>query len=286
VLASTTNTRYPSNYELQYHTPPAYPQLTYRRTCYRNALLHITGLPSFSLLASISYELLVCPHSPRWPTRTRCSSALILLVGQHLVPVGRRPSFSTLAYCSYASLVGTHSPRRPTAPTRRSFDLIFADLHSDVWQKHRVRYRWPTSRACCSFDLIFADLRSDVWQKRRVRYWWPTSRTCCSFLLIRRAGLLVRVSRLPSFSLLANISYLLLIGPHSLRWPTARTRSASALILPYLLLVCVARLPLFSSLAYILYELLVCPYSPRWSTSSTRCSSALMRRRMYPVRRD
>jgi len=283
-------------------------------------------------VAYISYVLLVCPHSPRWPTRTRCSSALILLVGQHLVPVARGPSFSTLAYCSYASLVGTDSPRRPTASTRRSFDLIFADLLSDVWQKHRVRHRWPTSSTSCSFvlirragplvrvarlpsfsllanisyrllvgphsprcptsptrcsfDLHFANLRSDVWQKRRVRHRWPTSRTCCSFVLIRRAGLLVRVARLPSFSLLANISYLLLVSPHSLRWPTVRTRSASALILPYLLLVYVARLPLFSSLAYILYELLVCPYSPRWSTSCTRCSSALMRCRMCPVRRD
>ena len=120
-------------------------------------------------MAYISYVLLVYPHSPRWPTCTRCSSAFILLVGQHLVPVARRPSFSTLAYCSYTSLVGTHSACRPTAPTRHSFDLIFADLHLDVWQKHRVRYWWPTSRACCSFDLIFADLHSDVWQKHRVR---------------------------------------------------------------------------------------------------------------------
>jgi len=155
--------------------------------------------------------LLVYPHSPRWPTRTRCSSALILLVGQHLVPVARRPSFSTPAYCSYASLVGTHSPRRPTAPTRCSFDLIFADLHSDVWQKHRVRHRWPTSRACCLFDLIFADLHSDVSQKHCVRHRWPTSRTCCSFVLIRRAGLLLRVARLPSFSTLLYCSYAYLV---------------------------------------------------------------------------
>jgi len=201
--------------------------------------------------------LLVCPHSPRWPTRTRCSSALILLVGQHLVPVARRPSFTTLAYCSYMSLIGSDSPCRPTAPTRRSFDLIFADLHSDVWQKHRVRYlrptsstscsfvlihrtgplvrvarlpsfsllanisyrllvgphspRCPTSPTRCSFDLHLANLRSDVWQKRRVRYRWPTSRTCCSFVLIRRAGLLLRVAHLPSFSTLAYCSYAFLV---------------------------------------------------------------------------
>jgi len=50
----------------------------------------------------------------------------------------------------------------------------------------------------------FADLHSDVWQKHRVRHRWPTSRTRCSFVLIRRAGPLIRVARLPSFSLLAN----------------------------------------------------------------------------------
>jgi len=397
VLASTTNTRYPSHYEFQYYTPPVYPQLTYRRTHYRNALLRITGLPSFfslasisyallicphspcwptsrtgcssglihladlplipvahlrsflsltyfsyallvchhsprwpssrtrcsfvlirrarllvrvahlptlsllanisyrllvgphsprwptsrtrslsvlilladlnlvviahlpsiSSLASISYALIVCPHSPRWPTCTCCLSALILLVIQYLVPVARRPLFSTLAYCSYVSLVGTHSPSRPTAPTRRSFDLIFADLHSDVWQRYRFRHRWPTSiTSCpfvlircagplvriarlptfsllanisywllvgphsprcptsptrCSFDLHFANLLSDVWQKRHIRYQWPTSRTCCSFVLIRRAGLLLRVARLPSFSTLVYCSYPFLV---------------------------------------------------------------------------
>jgi len=397
VLVSTTNTRYPSHYELQYYTPPAYPQLTYRRTRCRNALLRITGLPSFSSLASISYALLVCPHSPCWPTsrtgcssglihladiplipvahqrsflslayfsyvllvcrysprwppsrtrcwfvlihhagllvrvarlpsfsllatisyrllvgpdsprwptyrmrfssvlilladlhlvvvarlpsissltsisyvllvcphspqwpiRTRCSSALILLVGQHLVPVARRPLFSTLAYCSYVSLIGTHSPRRPTAPTRRSFHLIFADLHLDVWQKHCVRHRWPTSS------------------------------TSCSFVLIRRAGPLVCVARLPSFSLLANISYWLLVGPHSPRcptsstrclfdlhfanlrldvwqkrrvryqWPTSCTCCSFVLIRHSGLLLGVARLPSFSMLAYCSYAFLV-----------------------------
>jgi len=163
-------------------------------------------------VAYISYVLLVCPHSLRWPTRTRCSSPLILhpgllllhvtclssilltyvrtcgrnavlgIAGLHLVRVARLSSFAALAY-SYTVLVCPHSPRWRTAPTRFSFDLVFADLHSDVWQKRRVRHRWPTSRMCCSF------------------------------VLIRRAGLLVRVARLPSFSTLAYCSYALLVRP-------------------------------------------------------------------------
>jgi len=147
VLASTTNTDDPSHYELQYYTPPAYPQLTYRRTRYKNALLRITGLPSFSLLASISYALLVCPDSPCWSTsRTGCSSGLIHLTYLPLIPVAHLRSFLSLAYFSYALLICCHSPR------------------------------------------------------------WPPSRMRCSFVFIHRAGLLVRVARLPSFSLLANIS--------------------------------------------------------------------------------
>jgi len=223
-------------------------------------------------VAYISYVLLVCPHSPRWSTRMHCSSALILLVGQYLVPVARRPSFSTLAYCSYPSLVGTHSPRRPTALTHRSFDLIFADLHSDVWQKHCVRHRWPTSRACCLFDLIFADIHSDVWQKHRVSHRWPTSRTCCSFVLIRRAGLLLCIARLPSFSTLAYCSYrfewfdLVFADLHSdvwqtrrvrHRWPTSRICCSFVLIRHASLLLRVAHLPSFSTLAYCSYALLV-----------------------------
>ena len=250
--------------------------------------------------------LLVCPHSPRWPTRTRCSSALIVhagllllrvarltsilltyvrtcgrnavlgIGGLHHVRVARLSSFAALAY-SYALLVCPHSPCWRTAPTRFSFDLVFADLHSDVWQKRRVRRRWPTSR------------------------------TCCSFVYIRRAGLLVHVARLPSFSLLANISYRLLVGPHSPRWLTLPTRRSSAFILQagllllrvarltsFLLtyirtfgrntvlgigglhLVRVARLPSFSLLANISYRLLVGLHSPRWPTAPTRCSFDLV----------
>jgi len=174
-------------------------------------LVRITRLPSFSLLASISYWLLVSPHSPCWLTVPTCRSlALILHVGLlllcvarltsflltyirtfgrntvlgigglHLLPVARLSSFATLAY-SYALLTCPHSPRWRTALTHFSFDLVFADLHSDVWQK------------------------------RRVRHWWPTSRMCCSFVLIRCAGLLVHVAHLPSFSTLAYCSYALLV---------------------------------------------------------------------------
>jgi len=222
-------------------------------------------------VAYISYVLIVCSHSPHWATLKRCSSALILhagvlllrvsrlssflptyirtfgrnavlgIGGLHHVRVARLSSFAVLAY-SYALLVCPHSPRWRTAPTRFLLDLVFADLHSDVWQKCRVRHPWRTSRTCCSFvlirraglllriarlphsprwrtaptrfscDLIFADLHSDVWKKRRVRHRWPISHsTCCSFVLICRASLLLRIARLPSFSTLAYYSYAFLV---------------------------------------------------------------------------
>ena len=248
------------------------------------------------------YVLLVCPHSRCLPTRTCCSSALILhagllllrvarltsflltyvrtcgrnvvlgITGLHLVPVACLSSFAALAY-SYVLLICPHSPR------------------------------WHTAPMCFSFDLVFADLHSDVWQKRRVRHRWPTSRTCCSFVHIRRAGLLVPIAHLPSFSSLANISYRLLVGPHSPFWLSVPMRRSLALILhPGLLflhvahltsfllthirtfgrntvlgigglhLVHVARLPSFSLLANISYRLLIGPHSPRWPTAPTHCS--------------
>jgi len=268
--------------------------LTYIRTFGRNTVLgigslHLVRVARLCSIAALahSYVLLVCPHSPCWPTsRTGCSSALIphtvLLLrrvarlisilltyirtcgrnallgisGLHLVRVARLSSFAALAY-SYVLLFCPHSPHWRTAPARFSFDLVFADLHSDMWQKRRVRHQWPKSRTCCSFvhircagllvrfarlpsfsllanisyrllvgphsprcptsltrcsfDLHFANLCSDVWQKRRVRHRWPTSRTCCSFVLIRRADLLLRVARLPSFSTLVYGSYAFLV---------------------------------------------------------------------------
>jgi len=100
--------------------------------------------------------------------------------GLHLVRVARLSSFAMLAY-SYALLVCPRSPYWRTAPTRFLFDLVFADLHLDVWQKRRVRHRWSTSP------------------------------TCCSFVLIRGAGLLLHVARLPSFSMLVYCSYTFLV---------------------------------------------------------------------------
>ena len=194
-------------------------------------------------MAYFSYAFLLQPHC--WPpSRTRCSSGLILLADLHLIRVAHLPSFSTVAYFSYAFLLRPHSPRCPTSRTRFSFDLVFADLHSDVWQKRCVRHRWPTSR------------------------------TCRSFVLIRRAGLLVHVARLPSFSSLAYLSYAFRGCSHSLL-TTARTRSSFALILLAGLLVRVARLPYFSSLAYLSYAFRVCSHSPS-PTARTRCSFDLI----------
>jgi len=148
--------------------------------------------------------------------RTFGRNTMLGIGGLHLVRVARLPSLSLLANISYRLLVGPHSPSWPTAPTRCSFDLVFADLHSDLWQKRHVLHRWPTSR------------------------------TCCSFVLIRRAGPLVRLARPPSFSLLAYLSYAFRICSHS-PLPTARKHCSSALILPlfsslayilYALLVC------------------------------------------------
>ena len=148
----------------------------------------------------------VWPHSPRWPTsRTRCSSAFILHAGLNLVRAARLASFSFL----------------PTATTRFSFDLITADLRSDVCLKRRVRHHLPTSHTCCSSDFIrLADLH------------------------------LLDVPCLPSFSSLANIVNALPVWPHSPRWPTSRTCCSSALILlAGLNLVRAARLASFSLLA-------------------------------------
>jgi len=147
------------------------------------------------------YVLLVCPHSPRWPTPTCYSSALILLVGQHLVPVARRPSFFMLAYCSYIG---------------RNTVLGIGGLHL-------VRIARLSSFAVLiySYSLLVCP-HSPC---------WPISHTGCSSALILHTGLLlVHVAHLPSFSLLASISYALLVCPHLPRWPTG-TRCSSALIL-------------------------------------------------------
>ena len=93
-------------------------------------VVHVTETPCYASLANFSYALLVCTHSPRWPTsRTCCSSGLILLAGLPLVPVARLHSFSSRSYISYALLVWPHSPHWPTTRTRCSSALIpFAGL--------------------------------------------------------------------------------------------------------------------------------------------------------------
>jgi len=181
----------------------------------RVEIIHTTNLCTAHLS---SYTLQKRPVTHHWPTsRSHCSSAVILLAGQHLVRLACLASFSLLA----------------TATIR------------------------------CSFDLITADLRSDVCYKRRVRHHWPTSHTRCSSAVILLAGLhLVRVARLPSFSSPDNISYALHVWPHSPHRPTSRTRCSSCLILlTEFHLIRVAHLPSFFSLAYISCALLVLPHS-------------------------
>jgi len=114
-----------------------------------------------------------------------------------------------------------------------------------------------------------------MWQKHRVRHQWPTSRTYCSFVLIRHAGPLVRIACLPSFSLLAYLSYTFHICSHS-PLPTAHTRYSSALtLLVGQHLVPVARRPSFSTLAYCSYAFRVCSLSPL-PTARMHYSSALI----------
>ena len=250
-------------------------------------------------MAYISYVLLVCPHSPRWPTLTRCSSAHILhagllllrvtrltsflltyirtcgrnamlgITGLHLVRVARLSSFAALAY-SYALLVCPHSLHWPTTPTCCSFDLIFADLRSDVWQKHRVRHHWPTSRTCCSSALILHAGVLLLRVSRLTSFLLTYIRTYGRNAVLGIGGLhLVRVAHLSSFAVLAY-SYALLVCPHSPHWPTAPTRCSFDLIFADL------RSDMWQKrLAYISYVLLVCPHSPRRPTR-TRCSSALI----------
>jgi len=146
--------------------------LTYIRTFGRNTVLGIGGLHLMRVARLTSFLMTYIRRFGR--------NTVLDIGGLHLVRVARLSLFAALAY-SYVLLVCPQSPCWPTAPSRCSFDLVFAHLHSDVWQKHGVWHRWPTSH------------------------------TCCSFVLIRHAGLLVRVARLPSYSTLAYCSYALLV---------------------------------------------------------------------------
>jgi len=123
-------------------------------------------------------------------------------------------------------------------------------------------------------NLRTAHLSSYTLQKPHVTHDWPTSSTRCSSAVILLAGLhlvriarlalfssltihLVGVPRLPSFSLPDNISYALLVWPHSPCWPLllrtslpqtyVRTFARNAMLgITCLLLVRVARLLSFS----------------------------------------
>jgi len=120
-------------------------------------LVRVARLSSFTAMA-YSYSLLVCPHSPSWPTSyTGCLLALILhagllllrvacltsflltyirtcgrnavfrIGGLHLVHVSRLSSFAVLAH-SYALLVFPHSPCWPTSSMRSVSALILPYL--------------------------------------------------------------------------------------------------------------------------------------------------------------
>ena len=148
----------------------------------------------------------------------RCSSAVILLAGLHLVGIPYLPSFSWLTYISYALLVRPHSPCWPQL-LRTSLPLTYV-------------------RTCARNAVlgITGLLLVDVAR-------------LASFL----ADLyLVRDARLLSFSSLAYISYALHLWPHSPRRLTSRRRSSSAVILlAGQHLVRVPHLASFSSLTYI-----------------------------------
>jgi len=98
--------------------------LTYIRTFGRNTVLGIGGLHLVRVARLTSILLTYI--------RTFGRNTVLGIGGLHLVRVARLSSFAALAY-SYALLVFPHSPRWRTAPTRFSLDLVFADLHSDVW---------------------------------------------------------------------------------------------------------------------------------------------------------
>ena len=161
--------------------------------------------------------MLVCCHSPHWPTSdTHCTSGLILLAGLPLVGIPCLPSFSSLTYLLYGLLVWL---------------ILLTDLHL-VGIRHlpsfslldNISYMlpvWPHSH-CWPLLLRVASLTS-----------LPQTyvRTCARNAVLGITGLLlVRVARLASFladlyhvrvaclllfTSLAYISYALLVWPHS-----------------------------------------------------------------------
>jgi len=253
------------------------------------------------------YVLQACLHSPRWPpSRMRCSTALILLVSQHLVPVARPASFTLLTYHSYWLLVCSHSFRWPTSRTRCSFAIILlAGLHlirvAPLSSFAVLAYSyallvcpyspcWPTSRTGCSSALILHIVLLLRLVARLTSILLTYVRTCGRNAMLGISGLhLVRVARLSSFAMLAY-SYALLVCPRSPYWRTAPTRFLFDLVLLTYIWTCgrntvlgisglhllrVARLSSFAALAYS-YTLLVCPRSPCWCTAPTHFSFYLV----------
>jgi hypothetical protein len=161
------------------------------------------------------------------------------------------------AYFSDALLV--RPPRCRTSPTSCSFVLIYADIHSDMWQGLLL-----VPVACpASFSLAYFSHALLLCSPPRR----PISRTpCLSAFLV---GLLLRVACLVS-SLAYFLNALFVYPPC---WP-ASTRCLCSL-LASLLLECVGCPPCTFSLAYF-YVLLVWRNFRLWGTACVCCSFALI----------
>jgi len=175
--------------------------------CGRNAVLGTGGLllilvaslSSFATLA-YSYTLLVCPHSPCWPTsRTGCSSALILHAGLLLLRVARLTSFllTYIRMCSRNAVFGVGGLHLVRVSRLSSFTAL---AHSYAL-------------------LVFPHSPC-----------WPTSPTHSTSALILPYLLLVRVAHLPLFFSLAYTLYEFLVCSYSPHWPTSCTHCSSALM--------------------------------------------------------
>ena len=187
------------------------------------------------------YVLLICPHSPRWPTLTHCSSALILHAGILLLRVSRLTSFlltyiRTCGRNAVLGIGGLHLVR----VARFSTFTVLAYLYALLVCPHSPC--WPTSCTGCLSALILHAGLLLLRVARLTSFLLTHIPTCGRNAVLGIGGLhLVRVARLSSFAVLAH-SYVLLVCPHSPCWPTSRTVCLSALILHAgLLLLCVCR---------------------------------------------
>ena len=147
--------------------------------------------------------LLVCRHSPHWPTsHTRCASGLILLVGLHLVRVACLASFSSSPEnISYVLHVWPHSPHWPTSRTHCSSCLILLS------EFHLVR----VARLPSFFSLAYPSYRLLVCYHSPRRPHSPRSPTCptcntrCSPALMRRCSCSVLRRDLGRWTLYHNV---------------------------------------------------------------------------------